>query len=155
MSMIPGDPSRRAAGTPRYDDIGAGYGYGQGAGPAWLTFAAIMLGIAGVFGVIDGIVAVSKSSFYAANAEFVFSGLNTWGWIILVVGVAALLAAFYVMSGSEWARWTGIVVAALQAIAQLLMIQAYPLWSLCVFALDVLVIYGLAAHGGSRARQEA
>jgi hypothetical protein len=57
MSMIPGDPSQRAAGTPRYDDVGAGYGYGQGAGPAWLTFAAIMLGIAGVFGVIDGIVA--------------------------------------------------------------------------------------------------
>ena len=45
--------------------------------------------------------------------------------------------------------------AGLQAIAQLLMIQAYPLWSLCVFAVDVLVIYGLAAHGGSSARQEA
>jgi hypothetical protein len=155
MSTIPGDPSQRAAGTPRYDEIGAGYGYGQGAGPAWLTFAAIMLGLGGVLGLLDGIVAVSKSSFYATNAQYVFSDLNTWGWILIVVGAAAVVAAFYVMSGSELARWTGIAVAGLQAIAQLLMIQAYPFWSLCVFAVDVLVIYGLAAHGGSRASQEA
>jgi phosphatidylserine synthase len=85
----------------------------------------------------------------------VFSDLNTWGWILIVVGVAAIVAAFYVMSGSEWARWTGIVVAGLQTIAQLLMVQAYPFWSLAVFAIDILVIYGLAAHGGSRARREA
>jgi hypothetical protein len=155
MSTIPGDPGQRGAGTPRYDDIGAGYGYGQGTGPAWLTFAAVMLGISGVMGVIDGIVAVSKSSFYVSNAHFVFSDLQTWGWIILVVGIAALLAAFSVMSGSDWARWVGIAVAALQGIAQLLMVQAYPFWSLCVFALDVLVIYGLAVHGGARANPDA
>jgi hypothetical protein len=155
MSTLPGDPSQRGSMTPRYDEIGAGYGYGQGTGPAWLTFAAVMLGLGGVLGLLDGIVAVSKSSFYAADAQYVFSDLNTWGWILIVVGVAAILAAFYVMSGAEWARWTGIVVAGLQAIAQLLMVQAYPFWSLCVFAIDILVIYGLAAHGGSRARREA
>jgi hypothetical protein len=141
--------------TPRYDDIGEGYGYGQGTGPAWLTFAAVMLGLGGVLGLVDGIVAVSKSSFYAADAHYVFSDLQTWGWILIVVGVAALVAAFYVMSGAEWARWTGIVVAGLQAIAQVMMVQAYPFWSLCVFAVDILVIYGLAAHGGSRARGAA
>ncbi len=27
-------------------------------------------------------------------------------------------------------------------------IAAYPAWSLTVFALDILVIYGLAAYGG-------
>ena len=155
MSTIPGDPSQRGSMTPRYDEIGASYGYGQGTGPAWLTFAAVMLGLGGVLGLLDGIVAVSKSSFYAADAQYVFSDLNTWGWILIVVGVAAILAAFYVMSGSEWARWTGIVVAGLQAIAHLLMVQAYPFWSLCVFAIDILVIYGLAAHGGSRTGREA
>jgi hypothetical protein len=31
-----------------------------------------------------------------------------------------------------------------------MMIQAYPFWSLCIFAIDLLVIYGLAVYGGRR-----
>ena len=54
------------------------------------------------------------------------------------------------MAGSQFARWTGIAVAGLQAIAQLAMIQAYPFWSLCVFTVDILVIYALSVYGGKR-----
>jgi hypothetical protein len=141
--------------TPRYDYPEAGYDFSAEKGAGWLTFSAIMLGLAGLFGFIDGLVAVSKSSFYVASAHFVFSDLNTWGWIIMAVGAVAMLSAFGVLSGSQWARWTGIVIAGLQAVAQLLMIQAYPFWSLCVFAIDLLVIYGLATYGGSRTRLDA
>jgi len=35
-------------------------------------------------------------------------------------------------------------------IGALLSLPAYPLWSLAVFAIDVLIIYGLAAYGGQR-----
>ena len=35
----------------------------------------------------------------------------------------------------------------LNAIAQLLMMPAYPFWSLCIFAVNIVAIYGLAAHG--------
>jgi hypothetical protein len=38
-------------------------------------------------------------------------------------------------------------VLSVNAIVQLMMIPAYPFWSLCVFALDVLAIYGLIAYG--------
>jgi hypothetical protein len=38
----------------------------------------------------------------------------------------------------------------LSAIGALLAIPAYPFWSLTIFALDVLVIYGLVAYGGDR-----
>ena len=41
----------------------------------------------------------------------------------------------------------GIVVAGLGAIGALLSLPAYPFWSLAIFAVDVLVIYGLAAYG--------
>jgi hypothetical protein len=80
----------------------------------------------------------------------VFSDLNTWGWILIVVGAVTLCAAFAIPSRSQVARWTGITVAGLQALAQLMMIQAYPFWSLCIFAIDLLVIYGLAVYGGRR-----
>jgi hypothetical protein len=53
-----------------------------------------------------------------------------------------------VWAGNQLARWTGVVIVSLNAIAQLLFMPAYPFWSLSIFALDILVIYGLAAHGG-------
>jgi len=120
-------------------------------GAGWLTFAAFMLGLGGLFGLLDGIVAVSKSSFYVADAHYVFSDLNTWGWILIVVGAVTMFAAFGVLTGHAWARWAGITMAGLQALAQLSMIQAYPLWSLCIFAIDLLVIYALAVYGSRRA----
>ena len=124
------------------------YEFDEERGFGWLLFAATMLGLAGILSLFDGIAALSKSSFYAANANFVFSDLRTWGWIVLALGVLQMLVGFGIWAGNQLARWTGIVVVSLNAIAQLLFIPAYPFWSLSIFALDVLVLYGLAAHGG-------
>jgi hypothetical protein len=123
---------------------------GEEKGVGWLVFAASMLGLAGIFCVIDGIVALSRSRFYSANAVYVFSDLRTWGWITLGVGTLAIIAAMGVLSGSQFARWFGITAAGLSAISQFLFIQAYPWWSLVVFACDLLVIYALAVYGGRR-----
>jgi len=128
-----------------YDDE-AERGYG------WLVFAASMLGIAGTFSVIDGIVALARSKFYAANAVYVFSDLRTWGWITLIVGAVAIVAALGVLARSQLARWFGMVAAGLNAVSQFLFIQGYPFWSLMVFSLDVLVIYALAVYGGRPSR---
>ena len=119
-------------------------------GAGWLVFSASMLGLAGIIGLIHGIVTATKSSFYVSGSRYVFSGPSTWGWFMIIMGVIAIMAAFGIFRGASWARWTGMGIAALQAIVHLLSIQAYPFWSLCVFALDVLVIYGLAVYGGGR-----
>jgi hypothetical protein len=119
-------------------------------GAGWLVFAATMLGLAGILSVIDGVVALSKSKFYVASATYVFSDLRTWGWITLGVGVLLIVAAMGVTSGSQFARWFGMIAAGLNAIAVFSFIQAYPFWSLVVFACDLLVIYALAVYGGKR-----
>ena len=117
-------------------------------GASWLTFSAIVLMIGGLFALIDGLVAVNQSRFFTQNAVFVFSDLNTWGWIIFGLGVAGIASGVAVLSGRQWARWTGIFVAGLSALGQLLFAQAYPLWSLMIMAIDFLVIYGLVVYGG-------
>ena len=122
------------------------------AGGGWITFAATMLGLAGTFNVIDGIIALSKAGFFTPNATYVFSNLRTWGWIVLILGILQLLAAFTLFGGSELARWFGIIVASLNAIGQLLFIPAVPFWSLAMFSIDVLIIYGLVQYGGRRLR---
>jgi|SRR5690242_8975613 hypothetical protein len=117
-------------------------------GTGWRLFAAIMLGCAAALNIIDGIVALSKSNFFVADAEYVFSDLRTWGWIVLAFGIAQGLGALALMNRNQLARWFAIAVAAVNAVIQLTWIQAYPFWSLTIFALDILVIYGLAVYGG-------
>lgn len=124
------------------------------AGNGWITYASLMLGLAGAFSVIDGIVAVSKSKFYVAGATFVAGDLNTWGWIVLVAGALEIAAAIYVTNGSEMARWFGVAVASLNGIVQLLFLPSYPLWSIAAFAMDILIVYALVVYGGARLKQQ-
>jgi hypothetical protein len=114
----------------------------------WLGFAAIMLVFAGGWNIFDGILAIANSKVFTRNASYVFSDLRTWGWITLIIGVATLLAGFGVMSGNQVARWWGVAAAALNAVGQLMFLQAYPFWSLALFAVDILIIYALTVYGG-------
>lgn len=116
-------------------------------GSGWLAFSAMVLIIGGAFAIIDGLVAVYRSSFFTSNAVYVFSDLRTWGWIIFGLGIAAVVSGFAVFTGSEWARWLGVGVAGLAMLGQMLFAQAYPLWSLMLMAVYGVVIYGLVAHG--------
>jgi hypothetical protein len=122
--------------------------YGEPRGYGWVVFAGIMIMMAGVLNFIYGIAAISESHFYTANAHYVISDLNTWGWVLLGLGVLQFCVAFGIWMQAPWARWTGIVIASLNAIVQLIFLPSYPLLSLAIFAIDLLVIYGLAAYGG-------
>jgi len=117
-------------------------------GAGWLVFASTMLGLAGIMSVLDGIVALSKSKFYVADATFLFSDLRTWGWIVLILGALLIVAAGGILAGSQFGRWFGIIAAGLSAISQFAFMQAYPFWTLLIFTCDLLVIYGLAIYGG-------
>ena len=135
-------------------ELRSGYDeYESDQGTGWLTFATVMLGLAGIWNFIEGILAVSSSRVYGGGSVFVFSDLNTWGWIVLILGVLQLLAAFGIVGGSEAATWFGIGVAGLNAIGQLMWLPAYPLWALTMFAVDILIIYALAVYGGSRLKE--
>jgi hypothetical protein len=110
----------------------------------WWVFAGVLLLIAGVLNIIYGIAAIGDSKFFTENAVYVFSSLHTWGWILLILGVLELVAAFSLFSGGEFGRWFGIFIASLNAIGALLAIGgAYPFWSLAVFALSIIIIYKL------------
>ena len=119
-------------------------------GQGWLVFAATLLGLAGTWNFIEGLLAIGNSKVYGPANTYVFSDLRTWGWIVLVLGAVQLLAAFGVMSGSELARWFGIAAAGINAIGQLGFVPVYPFWALTMFAVDILIIYALAVYGGRK-----
>jgi hypothetical protein len=117
------------------------------AGGGWLTFAGILLMIVGVMNVIGGIGAIDDSKFFVANTKYVIGDLNTWGWVILILGTVQVLTAFGLFARNGFARGVGVVFASLAAIASLLMLPAYPLWSLALFTMDILIVYGLVSYG--------
>lgn len=121
-------------------------------GMGWVIFAGTMLAIVGILNFIYGIAAISNSHFYVREATYIISDLNTWGWVLMITGIIQFCAAIAIFGHIEWGRWIGILTASVNAIIQLIFIPAYPFGSLALFALDILIIYGLVAYGGRQGR---
>jgi len=121
----------------------------RGGGAIVLAGTFLLLG--GVLNVIYGIAAISNSKFFLNETKYIISDLKTWGWIVLIIGILELFAAFSLLSGKTFGRWVGLIVGSLNAISALLSIPAYPLWSLAIFALSLWIIYGLAVNWEPRA----
>lgn len=115
----------------------------------WTEFAAVMIMLGGILNVIWGIIALTNSNYFQAIG-YVVTNLHTWGWIVLFVGILELVAAWSIWTGGEFGRWLGIIVAMLNAVSALVSIKAYPFWGLCLFAIDVMIIYALVTYGGGR-----
>jgi len=114
----------------------------------WLMFAGVLLLMLGTLNFVEGGAAIGNSSVFIHNAECVTGNLSIWGWIMLCIGVVQWVLGVAVwFLQNQMARWVGIGVLSFNAIAQLLMMPASPYWSLPVFALDVVAIYGLVVHG--------
>jgi hypothetical protein len=116
-------------------------------GYGWVLFAGTLLLILGILNLIEGLAAVGDAHFFARNANYITGSLHTWGWVVVCIGVLDLAVGFGVFVKNPFARWTGVAVLCANAIAQLLMMPAYPFWSLSIVTLDILAIYGLIAYG--------
>lgn len=114
----------------------------------WATFAAIMLMIGGVWGVIVGLAGIAKDDFFIVSPDWVFQlDITTWGWIHLLVGIVLFASGIGIFSGNVLARTVGVIVAALGAIANFAWMPYYPVWSIVAIAIDIAIIWALTAHG--------
>ena len=118
----------------------------RGAGRA--TFAAVLLLIAGTLNIIYGIGALDSANIFVNDTRYIFTNLNTMGWVLIVLGVIQLTGGFSLLSGNTYGRVIGIVGASLGAIGALLSIGGSdPWWSLAIFALCIYIIQGILVVG--------
>jgi hypothetical protein len=125
----------------------------------WIGFAGILMLIIGGIDFFQGLVALFEDEYFVVTASgFLVVDLTAWGWIMLIWGVLLVLAGLGLLGAQGWARWFAIVVVSLNIIAQLGFLgnSQYPLWSLTVMALNIIVLYALTARWGeSKAELDA
>jgi hypothetical protein len=136
----------QAAGRSRARDYDVG---APTAWAGWVVFAAVMMMMVGGFHAIAGFVALFDDGYYVTRPSGLVLSVDytSWGWIHLLMGVLVFLAGLALLAGQAWARALGVVLAALSAFANMAFIAAYPLWSIIIITLDVIVIYAIVVHG--------
>jgi hypothetical protein len=118
------------------------------------TLAGILLLLSGLWSFFAGLAGIINNKFYVVTPNYAFKiDVTAWGWIHLILGIIVVAAGIGLLAGQTWARVFGVAVAVLSALANFLFLPHYPLWSILVIALDVMIIWALLLYGrviGSR-----
>jgi len=115
----------------------------------WVGFAALLTLIVGMIDFVMGLVAIIRGEYYAIHGDqLIIFDTTTWGWITLLIGIAIVLVGLMLANGSSFARWLTIVAVSVNLLSNLgwLGNSAYPLWSLTLVALQIIVLYALTAR---------
>jgi hypothetical protein len=117
-------------------------------GAGRVVFAAALLLIVGTLNLIYGIGALDDARVFVGDQRFIFTNLNTLGWVLIILAVIQLAGGFSLMVGNTYGRVIGIIGGSLGAIGALLSVGgSYPWWSLAIFALCVYVVHGIVVYG--------
>jgi hypothetical protein len=114
---------------------------------SFAMFAGALMLVAGVYHVLAGVAALVHDVLFVSTPEYIYAfDITGWGWAHMVLGVVVGAAGVAVLQGRTWARVVGIILAGLSLIANFLFIPYYPIWSMVIIALDIIVIWALALY---------
>ena len=117
-------------------------------GTGRVIFAAFLLMLIGFINIIYGIGALDDANYFVNDTRFIFTNLNTMGWVLIILGIIQLTGGFSLMAGNTYGRVLGVIGGTLGAIGALFSIGgSNPWWSLIVFALCVYVVHGIIVFG--------
>ena len=115
----------------------------------WVIFAGSMMVIVGFLNFFYGLAAIVNDEVVVVGGHgAIIADLTAWGWVTLILAVVLVLTGFGLFTGAAWARAVGVVIVALNAIEQVWVFPAAPLWAFIVILLDVIIIYNLTARWG-------
>lgn len=119
-----------------------------GAWAGWRVFAVVVAITMGIYQAIEGLVAIFNDEYYLVGSSGLVVSVDytVWGWVHLVLGLAAVGAGIGLLQRHGWGRIVVICLAGLSALVNLGFLSAYPLWSTLIIAFDVIVIYALTVH---------
>ncbi|WP_405876259.1 MULTISPECIES: hypothetical protein [unclassified Streptomyces] len=111
------------------------------------VFAAVVLMVAGLLDILQGIMAIAEDDVFVSTRGYVFEfDLTGWGWVHLALGVVAVIVSMGLFQSALWARIGGVAIAGLIIIANFLSLPYYPLWSVVMIAFSGFVIWALCVE---------
>jgi hypothetical protein len=125
--------------------VEAGRARSTAAGAGWAGFAGVLFLVLGCFNIIDGIVAIAEDKNFVDERLF-FGNLAFWGVVMLVIGILQLVAANGILKLRRSGAMLGVFLASINLVAHLFFLPAFPIWSILIMVIDVMVIYGLTVY---------
>jgi hypothetical protein len=114
--------------------------------PGLAVFAGVLAGMMGTMNLIYGLILLFNSEFTVLAREGLFYfDVTAWAWILVVFGVIQIVIAFGIVGAKTWARLGGMAWASIVVVGNMFFLPAYPIWSILIIALGVLIIWALAA----------
>jgi hypothetical protein len=133
----------------------ADYGYAAERGGAYAgasTGGAFAI-LAGLVTFLAGLAAVVRRNFYHVATNYAYNiHAYDWGWILLGLGIALFALGACALLGMTWAKYLGVGVAVLTAVAGFLYLPYFPVWGIVIVGLSLAAIWGLLRDDNSRAR---
>ena len=81
------------------------------------------------------------------HAAIVRADLADPGAAEIILGAAVLVTGMALLTGNRVAYVITVVFGVISVIANLLVLPAYPIWSVLIIATDFMVIYAICVHG--------
>lgn len=107
--------------------------------------AAALLGVVGVLAVFQGFAAILRGPSFVIGFEYVYKiDPSGWGWLHLLLGLAAIAVAIGLFLNKGWAAVAAIVIAGLSIVINFLWLPYYPWWSIIVIAIDIFIIWSIS-----------
>jgi hypothetical protein len=111
----------------------------------WATFVAVYLTLTGVLNIVWGIAALSNKSYFTTGG-LLWSELNTWGWVAIIVGAIQVLGAILVAARRAGGAIIAGTLAFFGIMLNFLSIGAYPVWSVILLVIDAIIIWAVTVH---------
>ena len=113
----------------------------------WTVFVGAILLLVGCFNVIWGLMALIRPRIITVSTQnVVILDIKSWGWAYIVVGALMVVASVGLLTLHSWGRWLAIGFATFNALILMAYFTAYPLWSLLMIVLNIVVIHQLSSR---------
>ncbi|MCH7953327.1 MAG: hypothetical protein J4O13_08950 [Chloroflexi bacterium] len=113
----------------------------------WVTFAAIIVVIAGMFNLLSGIAAITETDQVKALNQVLYGiNIEAWGWFWAAIGVAQLITAILLFARNPTGAMLAILGATISATFTIFLIFVAPLWAITVVALNIGIIWAITAN---------
>jgi hypothetical protein len=108
-------------------------------------FGGAMLIIVGILELFQGWSAIREDDVFVAALNYLYAlDLTTWGWIHVLIGVAAMVVGAAIVKIRTWGLIAGIVIAGVSLVSNFLFIPQSTWWAVVMVALSVAMIWAFS-----------